>query len=107
MTPEGKIKKLVKAYLDKIGAYHFWPVQMGYGAKTLDCLACIDGLFIGIETKAPGKKPTPLQELCMEEILNAGGECFVVSDENSLWEMKKRIDIIKRKNYMIKNGYAY
>lgn len=50
-TPEGYEKDEVKKYLDSIGAYHFWPVQTGIGAATVDCLACIDGYFWAIEVK--------------------------------------------------------
>lgn len=99
MTPEGKIKKLVKDYLNEIGVYHFWPVQMGYGAKTLDCLTCIDGLFIGIETKAPGKKPTKLQEIIIYEIASSGGECFIIYDKESLEQFKDWVGVKKRERY--------
>ena len=76
MTPEGKLKKQVKAYLDEIGAYHVWPVPTGYGPKLLDCYASINGRFVVIETKAPGKLPTPAQKLEIERINKAGGVAF-------------------------------
>lgn len=73
MTPEGKVKENIKKWLKAQGAYFFMPVQTGYGAATLDILVCYKGKFIGIEVKAPGKKPTKRQELCMNEIRAAGG----------------------------------
>lgn len=76
MTPEGKLKKQVKAYLRSIGAYQFWPVQTGYGAATLDCLACINGRWVAIETKAPGLMPTPRQSSTIGEMSKAGGIAF-------------------------------
>lgn len=86
MTPEGRVKKAVKEYLTARGAYFFMPVQMGYGAATLDFLVCLDGRFIGIETKAPGKRKdlTPRQRMTMAEIVAAGGEAFVVDDVTDL-----------------------
>jgi hypothetical protein len=75
-TEEGRLKDQIKAHLASIKAYRFMPVQMGYGATTLDFLCCIKGRFVGIEAKAPGKKPTRRQELCIEEILAAGGIAF-------------------------------
>lgn len=72
MTPEGKVKKEIKAYLDSIGAYYFMPVQSGYGMKTLDFLCCSHGWFIAIEAKAPGKEPTKFQELTIAELQKAG-----------------------------------
>ena len=79
-TPEGKVKDKVKRLLAKYGAYQFWPVQTGYGAPTLDCLACYKGYFIGIETKAPGKHPTPRQQLTMEDMVKAGGRVLVIGE---------------------------
>jgi hypothetical protein len=79
MTPEGKIKNEIKKQLKRYPAvYYFMPVQAGYGAKTLDFLLCVDKYFVAIEAKAPGKKPTPLQEATMREIQNAGGVVFVI-----------------------------
>ncbi len=74
MTPEKKIKDAVRAYLKEIGAYYFMPVQMGYGASTIDFLVCHKGRFYGIETKRAGvDKGTPRQECIMREIAEAGG----------------------------------
>jgi len=80
-TPESKVKDAVKKMLKEYKAYQHWPVQTGYGAPTLDCIACVAGLYIAIETKAPGKKPTPRQLLTMEEINNAGGITLVVDGD--------------------------
>jgi hypothetical protein len=79
-TPEGKVKDKVKRLLKKYGCYQFWPVQTGYGAPTLDCLACCKGHFIGIETKAPGKRPTPRQRLTMEDMREADATVIVVGE---------------------------
>ena len=73
LTPEGHIKKKVRAYLKSMGCYYFSPVQMGLGATTLDDLCCISGKFVGIEYKAEGKFPTPRQQLTMKQIRQAGG----------------------------------
>ena len=59
--PESKIKDLVKRRFEKEfpDAYRFCPVQNGMGAPGLDVFYCIPcGIFVAIETKAPGKKPT-------------------------------------------------
>jgi hypothetical protein len=78
MTPEGRVKAEVKRQLKALGAYQFWPVQTGMGATTVDCLACLRGRFIGIETKAPGKKPTPLQWTTLTKIAMADGINLVI-----------------------------
>lgn len=80
MTPEGRVKLKVKAVLNAYGAYHFWAVQTGFGARTLDCLGCHNGQFFAIETKAPGKSMTEQQEAIAERIEYASGPVFVISD---------------------------
>lgn len=60
------------------------PVQTGYGAPALDFLLCIRGRFIAIETKAPGKKLTPQQEITKTQIETAGGIVLIVWDEPTL-----------------------
>ena len=71
--PEAKLKDEVQVWLKSLGAYTCMVVPGGYGHQTLDFLCCIRGRFIGIETKAPGKVPTPRQEACMRAIRAAGG----------------------------------
>ena len=78
MTPEGRVKNEVKKQLKAIGAYQFWPVQSGMGAPALDCYACLAGRFVAIETKAPGKRPTPRQEITLTTIADAGGITLVI-----------------------------
>ena len=79
-TPEGKIKTALKRELTRVpGCYQFWPVQMGLGATTLDCLLCISGQFVAVETKAPGKKLTARQEITFATISKAGGQVYVVA----------------------------
>lgn len=90
MTPEGRVKKQIRNYLDEIGAYHFWPVQTGYGAATVDCLASINGRFVGIEVKKPGTiAATPRQRLTLAAIHEGGGFGFVT---DSLERTKKMIE---------------
>ena len=91
-TPEGKVKAKVKKALNAIpGCYSFMPVQTGMGAATLDYLCCVNGRFVAIETKAPGKKLTPRQEITRAQIFDAGGKVYVVSDEDSLAHMNETI----------------
>ncbi len=77
MTLERNVKAAVKRVLKEMGAYQFWPVQTGMGAPTLDCLCCYRGRFFAIETKAPGKKPTPRQHQTIAAIHAAGGIIFL------------------------------
>ena len=80
MTPEGRIKAKLKRELDKLpNVYRFMPVQNGMGAPALDFYLCIEGGFVAIETKAPGKKLTPRQEATRDNITAAGGTVYVIS----------------------------
>lgn len=91
-TPEGKIKKMVKAVLDRPDVYLFMPVQNGFGAVTLDFLGSHKGRFFAIETKAPGKKPTALQELTISRMEAGGAKVFVVKGQNEITALVEWLD---------------
>lgn len=77
MTPEGKIKQQIKTFLDSIGAWHYWPVPMGYGRRGIkDCIGCYNGRCFGIETKAANKDLTPWQESETEYMKDAKAWVF-------------------------------
>jgi hypothetical protein len=84
-TPEGKVKaavnRVLAPYIARGDVYTFMPVQSGYGKKTLDYLLCVRGHFVAIETKAPGKKLTALQQAYAREIEAAGGLVFAIDTE--------------------------
>jgi hypothetical protein len=86
MTPEAKTKQKIKKLLDSYGdrVYSYMPVPSGYGKPTIDYLVCFDGLFIGIEAKKPGAKPTERQQGALAAIYAAGGTAFVIDSEESL-----------------------
>jgi|SRR5579863_68565 len=91
MTPEGYEKQQVKAFLKSLGAYQFWPVQMGYGAATIDCLACINGRFVGIEVKKKDYRPSDItkrQAVILNQIDTAKGEIFVGDADQIIENMK-------------------
>lgn len=87
LTPEGKVKKDVKAWLVKRKAYYYMPVSNGMGRVGVpDFIVCLRGRFVAIETKAPGKKraTTPNQKREIEWINRAGGYAIVVDDVSQL-----------------------
>lgn len=90
MTPEGRIKNEIKKVLKEYpSVYAFWPVQSGYGSKTLDVLICAYGYFISIEAKAPGKQPTDLQWKTIGDIQRAGGVACVVDSKESAQSLRE------------------
>lgn len=87
MTPEGKVKKEVIAYLNERGAYYFMPVTGGYGRSGVpDIVACLNGKFVGIECKAGDNQPTALQVKNLKAIRSAGGLSFCVNSVKLLRE---------------------
>jgi hypothetical protein len=77
-------------------SYWFMPVPYGYGKSTVDYLICHYGLFIGIEAKAPGKRPTARQRQIMEEIVAAGGVAFVIDDETTCHILRVFLEQVKQ-----------
>ena len=70
MTPEGKVKKQVKEYLQSIGAWYYMPVSNGMGRVGCpDILVCYQGLFMAFETKAPGKIKNVTANQWVEDII--------------------------------------
>ena len=93
-TSEGiikaELKKMLKAYEPEV--WYFMPIGGPYAAKgTPDFILCVAGDFISVETKAKGKKPTVLQELCMAKIRVAGGQAYVIDCEEKIWVLEEDI----------------
>lgn len=87
-TPEAKEKEKVIRYLDEIGAWHFAPSMFGAGRNGIpDRVVCYRGKFIGIEIKAGENKPTPWQERCLREIVEAGGVAIWGTAEKIIREL--------------------
>lgn len=100
MTPEGKLKQQVKKLLEGNGfwragsakpadvqGWFYMPVSNGMGTHGIpDFVCCWDGQFFGIETKAPGGKPTPNQEMRHDEIRAAKGWVLVADNIDSVRE---------------------
>jgi hypothetical protein len=80
-TPEKKVKDAIKKILNAHGAYYFSPVTGGFGTSGVpDIVACVNGIFFGIETKAGKGKPTALQEKNLISIMNTGGIAVLVNE---------------------------
>jgi hypothetical protein len=92
-TPEKAVKAKVKAVLESEGVYYFMPPANGFGRSGVpDIVACVNGLFIGIECKANGNKPTALQIREIEAIRRSNGVAVVVDETN--WDMVR--DMVRR-----------
>ena len=92
-TPEKAIKAKVKAVLESEGVYFFMPPANGFGRSGVpDIVACVNGLFLAIECKAGGNKPTALQIREIEAIRRNDGVAVVVDETN--WDMVR--DMVRR-----------
>lgn len=93
MTPEGRVKAAVNRLLDKYKSiYKFMPVPGGFGASSLDYLLCVNGKFVAIETKAPGKKPTDRQRRIAAQIERAGGVVFIIDSADALHPLEAYLE---------------
>jgi hypothetical protein len=87
MTPEGKVKKDVRDFLRSKDVWFYQPVQNGMGQVGIpDFVCCYRGMFVAIETKAPGKTNavTPNQQRVIDAIKAHGGLAVVVDSLDSL-----------------------
>lgn len=92
LTPEGRVKNAVKKWLTERGFYYYMPVSNGMGrVGAPDFLVCANGRFVGIETKAPGKRgnTTPNQDREIAAIRAANGIAIVVDDVAQMEEILK------------------
>ena len=95
MTPEAKVKKKVKEYLQSVGAWYYMPVSNGMGRVGCpDILVCYRGLFMAFETKAPGKikNVTANQEREIVDIQRAYGLAHVVDDVSQVISVIETIE---------------
>ena len=77
------VKRQVVSRLRELGAYYFFPVATGYMSSGVpDIVACYKSKFIGIECKANGNKPTPLQLKNLNEIKLCLGISLVIDEAN-------------------------
>jgi hypothetical protein len=87
VTPEGRVKNAIKAWLKKYHIWYFMPVSNGMGAHGIpDFICCWQGRFVGIEAKAPGKRNnvSPKQQVQIDAIQKAGGVAAVVDNVDQL-----------------------
>ena len=87
MTPEGKVKDAVRKLLKARTIWYYQPMQNGMGQVGIpDFICCWNGRFLGIETKALGKRKdtTPNQDKVLAEIVTHGGKTIVVDDVEQL-----------------------
>ena len=75
---EKNIENKIKSYLKSKGAYYFKHHGNQYSQVGVpDIIACYKGRFIGIEVKNETGKTSPLQDVNLKMITDAGGIVIV------------------------------
>lgn len=93
LTPEGRVKKGVKALLNSMGIFYYMPMQTGHGVVGIpDFICCWNGRYLAVETKAPGKlkNTTANQDRVIAEIRKAKGLAVVVDSAEMLREFLEK-----------------
>lgn len=78
---ESKIRTVIKKHIEqKYGGVCFVHHGSPYSERGVaDLICCIDGKFVAVEVKQPGKKPRPDQEAWLKRYVNKGARCCVAS----------------------------
>ncbi|MFZ6731947.1 hypothetical protein ACO0LG_08520 [Undibacterium sp. Ji42W] len=86
-TPEGKVKDAISAVLRERGIWYFLPANNGFGKHGIpDYICCLNGKFLAIEAKAPGKRSntSELQDHTISDIKGHNGLAVVIDDVSQL-----------------------
>ncbi len=84
-TPENDVKKSIKDLLAHLHIFNFHVLQgMGAYPGIPDRIAIHNGMFIGIEAKAPGKNQSPKQLDFQAKAVAAGAKIIVVRTPEDL-----------------------
>lgn len=90
---EGVLQTKIKEYLIGKGAYVETIWGGGFQAAGIpDLIGCYKGHFIGVEVKVGKGKPSPIQEVKIRQINNAGGYGIVTWDLETVEKMIEEID---------------
>ena len=97
MTPEGRIKQLIRFALKKYNVYYFMPVSYGYGPRGVDfhCVVASKGqaLAFFIEAKAPNKEATDAQsQFAKDRYEQQCAITFIVNGDRSLKQLEDWLD---------------
>lgn len=101
-TPEGRLKREIKAYLNARGIYWAIIPEGAYGKSgDPDIIACYEGLFVGLEAKTYEGHQSNIQKVRQREIEDSGGVYAIV---RSVEEVEKALDMAVKHRKKRKNG---
>jgi len=81
LKAESRLQRRIRRGLKDAFGGHYYKIWGGpyQQAGIPDIIGCVEGLFVGLEVKQPGKKPSELQEIELQNIRKAGGIAGVVT----------------------------
>lgn len=100
MTPEGKVKKEISAYLKSLAPYCCFkmPVPCGFGKSGVDYDVVYYGVYVAIEAKRKGvKKATTREQAYLNDVAAAGGVGFVADDVETVIEVMEQVKHVRTK----------
>ena len=89
---EATIQSKIMDYLRSIGGYAIKVITATVSGNP-DIICCLNGRFVAIEVKQPGKNPTELQKLKMDKITEAGGVAFVARSVSDVMTALSQLNI--------------
>lgn len=96
---EKTIENKIKSYLKSVGAYYVkYHGNQFSQVGVPDILACYKGWFIGIEVKNETGKTSPLQDVNLKMINEAGGLSLVARTVEDVKYLIEDIDFIEASN---------
>jgi|SRR6266576_6217457 len=101
---EKDVKQALREFLKSLGpkCYSHWPVPVGYGESSLDCIGCYDGFFFAIECKREtGGDITDRQQATMKKMWVSGGLTWI-EDSCDLYETKASFRYLDKKSSWMK-----
>lgn len=87
---ESDIQASIIKYIKAIGGFTFKVITSNTSGVP-DVICCVNGKFVALEIKLPGKKATELQNYKISEIQKAGGIAQVVTSLEEAKEILKSI----------------
>jgi len=84
--PEGRLVTRIKKWIESKGGV-VYNIHGGDNFQEMgipDLLCCFHGMFVGIEVKQPGEKPSKAQLYQLDKIRRAGGIAVVIDDIDDL-----------------------
>lgn len=97
MTPEGKIVEYLKRRAKVLGGTTRKVAWVGHTGAP-DQLVLLPGIAAFVECKAPGKKPTKVQEREIARLKSSGLEVYVVDSELSIDQVLTWLTFVRVKN---------